>query len=51
MYDLTWTVNGVEREVIMWCKPIALVKWKKRVCEGTTHTMGKLVIRKNNHKQ
>ena len=50
MYDLQWIVNGVIKETIMWAKPIALVKWKKRVLANTTHRLGKLKIVKNGKK-
>lgn len=50
LYNLEWLVNGIVKETQMWNLPIALIKWKKRVLQNTTHSMGTLKIVKNGRK-
>jgi len=42
-YDLLWIVGGQVKEVVLRNQDKALVIWKKRQLETSTHKMGKLV--------
>lgn len=47
LYNLEYYKGKTKAETVMFNLPIALVKWKKRVLENTTHKLGTLKIVKN----
>lgn len=44
-YDIVWIVNGKEKEIIEYNKPIAVAKSKAKVYSRTTHRTGKVIAR------
>ena len=44
LYNLVYKINGIIIETVMTQKPIALVKWEKKLLENTTYSLGKLKV-------
>ena len=47
LYNLEYYIGKRKVETVMFNLPIALIKWKKRVLQDSTHKQGVLKIIKN----
>ena len=47
LYNLTHYIGNRKDAVVMYQKPIALIKWKQRVLQNTSHRCGVLKIEEN----